>query len=69
MHCYYVQCIKEHYIQLLEDLKNNKIQTFDFCRNIEKDGFLSSDIADMLKSNMILLTTKAESLTFYDLFE
>ena len=49
-------CIREHYLDLLENFRKGKIQTFEFCISFENTGKLTSDIIDILESNLIILS-------------
>jgi len=44
-------CIREHYLDLLENFRKGKLQTFDFCINFENTGQVTSDLLDILESN------------------
>ena len=63
------QCIREHYLDLLENFRKGKIQTFEFCISFENTGKLTSDILDILESNLIILSPNEKSLGFSDLLE
>ena len=62
-------CIREHYLDLLENFRKGKIQTFEFCISFENTGKLTSDIIDILESNLIILSPDEKSLGFSDLLE
>ena len=62
-------CIREHYLDLLENFRKGKIQTFEFCISFENTGKLTSDILDILESNLIILSPNEKSLGFADLLE
>lgn len=62
-------CIREHYFGLLENFRKGKIQTFEFCISFENTGKLTSDILDILESNLIILSPNEKSLGFSDLLE
>lgn len=62
-------CIREHYLDLLENFRKGKIKTFDFCITFEDTGKLTSDIIDILESNLIILSPNEKSLGFSDLLE
>ena len=62
-------CICEHYLDLLENFRKGKIQTFEFCISFENTGKLTSDILDILESNLIILSPNEKSLGFSDLLE
>lgn len=62
-------CIREHYLDLLENFHKGKIKTFDFCISFENTGKLTSDILDILESNLIILSPNEKSLGFSDLLE
>ena len=62
-------CIREHYLDLLENYQKGKIQTFEFCISFENTGKLTSDILDILESNLIILSPNEKSLGFSDLLE
>ena len=61
--------IREHYLELLENFRKGKIQTFEFSINFEKSGKLTSDIIDILESNYIILSPNEKSLGFSYLLE
>jgi len=62
-------CIREHYLDLLENFRKGKLQTFDFCLSFDNTGRVTSDILDILESNLILLAPNDVSLGFSDLLE
>ena len=62
-------CIHEHYLDLLENSQKGKIQTFEFCISFENTRKLTSDILDILESNLIILSPNEKSLGFSDLLE
>lgn len=62
-------CIREHYLDLLENFRKGKIQTFEFCISFEKTGKLTSDIIDILESNLIILSPNEKSIGFSNLLE
>ena len=62
-------CIREHYLDLLENYRKGKIQTFEFCISFENTEKLTSDILDILESNLIILSPNEKSLGFSDLLE
>ena len=62
-------CIREYYLDLLENFRKGKIETFEFCISFEDAGLLISDIIDMLESNLIILSPTEKSLGFTDLLE
>ena len=62
-------CIHEHYLDLLENYRKGKIQTFEFCISFENTRKLTSDILDILESNLIILLLNKKSLGFSDLLE
>ena len=62
-------CIREHYLDLLENFRKGKIQTFEFCISFENTGKLTSDIIDILESNLIILSPNEKSLGFSELLE
>ena len=37
-------CIREHYLDLLENFRKGKIHTFEFCISFENTGKLTSDM-------------------------
>lgn len=67
--CYLDWCIRDNYLELLGDLLEGKIKTFEFCISFERIGKLTSDIIDILESNFILLSPNEKSLGFSDLLE
>lgn len=62
-------CIRENYLDLLENFRKGKIKTFEFCITFEEIGKLTSDIIDILESNLIILSPNEKSLRFSDLLE
>ena len=62
-------CIRETYVELLEDFQKGKISTFEFCLAFENTGKLTSDIIDIFESNLIILSPNEKSLGFSDLLE
>ena len=46
-------CIRETYVELLEDFQKGKINTSKFCLAFENTGKLTSDIIDIFESNFI----------------
>jgi len=62
-------CIREHYLDLLENFRKGKLQTFDFCISFDNTGRVTSDILDILESNLILLAPNDVSLGFSDLLQ
>lgn len=55
---------REGYLKLLENFQKGKIQDFEFCFAFEERGLLISDISDILKSNLILLSPHEKSNHF-----
>lgn len=55
---------REGYLKLLENFQKGKIQDFEFCFAFEDRGLLISDISDILKSNLILLSPHEKSNHF-----
>ena len=62
-------CIREHYLDLMENFRTGKIQTFYFCVGVENAGKLINDIVEILESNLILLSPNEKSLAFAELLE
>lgn len=62
-------CICKHYLDSLENFRKGKIQTFEFCISFKNDGKLTSDIINILESNLIILLPNEKSLGFSDLLE
>ena len=62
-------CVREYYLDLLENFRKGKIETFEFCISFEDAGKLTADIIDMLESNLIILSPDEKSLGFADLLE
>ena len=62
-------CIREYYLDLLENFRKGKIETFEFCLSFEDTGKLTSDILRLLESNLIILSPDEKSLGFADLLE
>lgn len=62
-------CIREYYLDLLENFWKGKIQTFEFCISFENTSTLTSDIIDILESNLIILSLNEKSLGFSDLLK
>ena len=54
---------------LLENFQKGKINTSEFCLAFENTGKLTSDIIDILESNLIILSPNEKSLGFSDLLE
>ena len=61
--------ISEHYFDLLENFRKGKIQTFEVCRSFKNTDKLSSNILDILESNLIILSPNEKSFGFSDLLE
>lgn len=57
-------CIREHYLDLLENFRKGKIRTFEFCISFENTGKLTSDIIDILEFNLIILSPNEKSFGF-----
>jgi GTP-sensing pleiotropic transcriptional regulator CodY len=62
-------CLRENYLELLDDFRKGKIKTFEFSIRFENIGKLTSDIIDMLESNLIILSPNEKSLGFSNLLE
>ena len=62
-------CIRETYLELLEDFQKGKINTFEFCLAFENTGKLTSDIIDIFESNFIILSPDQKVLDFSNLLE
>ena len=62
-------CIREIYVELLEDFQKGKINTFEFCLAFENTGKLTSDIIDIFESNFIILSPDEKALDFSNLLE
>lgn len=62
-------CIREHYLELLENFRKEKIKTFEFSISFENIGKLTSEIRETLESNLILVSPTEKSLAFSDLLE
>lgn len=62
-------CIREHYLDLLENFLKMETQTFEFCISFENTGKVTSDIIDILESNLIILSPNEKSLGFSNLLE
>ena len=62
-------CIREHYLDLLENFQKGKISTFDFCLAFENTGKLTSDIIDIFESNFIILSPDEKVVDFSNLLE
>jgi GTP-sensing pleiotropic transcriptional regulator CodY len=62
-------CIRENYLELLEDLRKGKIELSEFCVDFEEIGNLTSDIIRSFESNFIILSPNEKSLGFSDLLE
>ena len=52
------------YLKLLENFQKRKIEDFEFCFAFEERGLLMSDLSDILKSNLILLSPHEKSNHF-----
>ena len=63
------QCIREYYLELLDDFQKEKIQIFKFSISIENAGKLTSDIINTIESNLIILPPTQKSLDFSNLLE
>ena len=57
------------FLDLLKNFRKGKFQTFEFCISFENTGKLTSDILDILESNLIILSPNEKSLGFSDLLE
>jgi hypothetical protein len=62
-------CIREIYLELLEDFRKGKINTFEFCLAFENTGKLTSDIINIFESNFIILSPDEKALDFSNLLE
>ena len=62
-------CLREHYLDLLKNFRKGKIKIVEFCVSFEQAGKLTSDIIDILESNLIILSPNEKSLGFSDLLE
>lgn len=62
-------CIREHYLDLLENFQKEKLQTFDFCKHFEDSNEVMSDFVEVLESNLIILSPTDKSLVFADLLQ
>ena len=62
-------CIRETYLELLEDFQKGKINTLEFCLAFENTGKLTSDIIDIFESNFIILSPDQKVLDFSNLLE
>jgi hypothetical protein len=62
-------CVRENYLELLEDFRKGGVETFEFCITFENTGKLTSDIMDILESNLIILSPDEKSLGFSNLLE
>ena len=62
-------CIRENYLELLEDFRKGKMKAFEFCITFEKTGKLTDDIIDILESNLILLSSDEKSFGFSNFLE
>ena len=62
-------CIREIYLELLEDFQKGKINTSEFCLAFENTGKLTSDIIDIFESNFIILSPDEKALDFSNLLE
>lgn len=62
-------CIREHYLDLLENFRKGKMKPFEFCISFENTGLLTSDIIHLLESNFIILSPNEKLLGFSDLIE
>ncbi len=60
---------RQTYLDLLEDLKTQKIKYFKFCIDFETRGKLISEVTRILESNFILLSPHEKSFGFSDLLE
>ena len=62
-------CIRETYVELLEDFQKGKITSFEFCLAFENTGKLTSDIIDIFESNFIILSPDEKAVDFSELLE
>jgi hypothetical protein len=53
----------------LKDFQKGQINTSEFCLAFENTGKLTSDIINILESNLIILSPDEKSLGFSDLLE
>lgn len=60
---------RDHYLELLEDFRKGKIKDLEFCFNFQNRGKLNNEVADILESNLILLSPDEKSFGFSDLIE
>lgn len=66
---YFNWCIREHYLDLLENFQKGKMETFDFCRCFDNTNKIVDNFTDVLESNLIVLSPNDKSLVFADLLE
>ena len=66
---YLDSCICEDFLDLLENFRKGKIQIFEFCISFGNTVKLTSDLIDMLESNLIILSLNEKSLSFSDLLK
>ena len=69
MNTYLDWCIREYYLELLENFQEGEIEACNFCITFENTGKLTSDILDILESNLIILSPNKKALGFVDLLE
>jgi hypothetical protein len=67
--CLNYSALTNCHLDWLENFRKGKIQTFEFCISFENTGKLTSDIIDILESNLIILSPNEKSLGFSDLLE
>ena len=62
-------CIREIYLELLEDFQKREINTFEFCLAFENTGKLTSNILEIFESNLIIFSPDEKALAFSNLLE
>lgn len=66
---YFNWCIREHYLNLLENFQKGEIKTFDFCTSFQNTDEITRDFIDVLESKTIIISPNEKSLAFADLLE
>lgn len=67
--CHLDWCIRENYLEILEDFQKGKINTVKFCVDINNIGNLTNDVIEIFESNFIILSPNKKALDFCDLLE
>ena len=62
-------CIREHYLELLDNFHKGKMETFYFCRGFENARMEVDNFQDALELYSIVVSPNDKSLIFGDLLE